>query len=143
MNTKLRIFAATTSLAMSAAILPAPAYAGGFIGDVIDQVAPGVGTALNQLNRDLGHPTEAAGAAVIDAYIPGGGRVAQQVWNRNANGGRFTQPNGPQQSFPQQQFGNFCYTQMGRFGPGPVNPMGSQCWINDAYGNVVYGQVGQ
>lgn len=37
---------------------------------------------------------------------------------------------------PQQQFGAFCYTAFGRFGPGPVQPVGMPCNVNGAPGQV-------
>jgi hypothetical protein len=40
--------------------------------------------------------------------------------------------------FPSQQaFGAFCYTGYGRFGPGPVQPLGAPCFVNGVSGNVV------
>jgi hypothetical protein len=35
-----------------------------------------------------------------------------------------------------QQFGAFCYTPFGRFGPGPVQPVGTPCNANGAQGQV-------
>ncbi len=39
---------------------------------------------------------------------------------------------------PQQGLGAFCYTQFGRFGPGPLQPIGAPCTLN----NGVPGQIG-
>lgn len=39
------------------------------------------------------------------------------------------------------QTGNFCHTPIGRFGPGPVNPVGAQCFVDTAGGRV-WGGVG-
>lgn len=47
----------------------------------------------------------------------------------------------PPQPFPQQQLGAFCYTQFGRFGPGPIQPLGAPCSIMTPQGPV-WGQVG-
>ncbi|TIM78229.1 MAG: DUF4157 domain-containing protein [Mesorhizobium sp.] len=41
----------------------------------------------------------------------------------------------------QPQFGAFCHTPIGRFGPGPVQPMGAFCFVNTMNGPV-NGQVG-
>ena len=38
--------------------------------------------------------------------------------------------------------GNFCITPAGRFGPGPVNPLGSPCWAHGPWGPV-NGYVGR
>ena len=40
-----------------------------------------------------------------------------------------------------QPLGAFCYTQFGRFGPGPVQPQGNYCFVTLPQGNVP-GQVG-
>ena len=42
---------------------------------------------------------------------------------------------------PQQGFGAFCYVPGGRFGPGPLQPLGAQCFINTPQGPL-YGQIG-
>jgi hypothetical protein len=51
--------------------------------------------------------------------------------------------NWPPQSYPAPQVnvGAFCYTQAGRFGPGPLQPVGSPCWANTQWGQFV-GQIG-
>src|SRR5262245_17829614 len=51
--------------------------------------------------------------------------------------------NWPPQSYPAPQgnVGAFCYTQAGRFGPGPLQPVGSPCWANTQWGQIV-GQIG-
>jgi Domain of unknown function (DUF4157) len=51
-------------------------------------------------------------------------------------------PQAPQQQAPPQQVGNFCDTQMGRFGPGPAQPLGSPCTVTTG-GGFIKGQVGQ
>lgn len=44
---------------------------------------------------------------------------------------------------PQQpmQMGSFCLTPVGRYGPGPSQPIGSPCWINGVQGPI-WGQIG-
>ncbi|MDX8494634.1 hypothetical protein RFN29_23975 [Mesorhizobium sp. VK22B] len=42
---------------------------------------------------------------------------------------------------PRYNLGNYCYTSVGRFGPGPVNPIGAPCFVNLQQGQFT-GQVG-
>ena len=42
---------------------------------------------------------------------------------------------------PLPNVGAFCYTPAGRFGPGPVQPVGAQCFINGP-GGLIFGQIG-
>jgi hypothetical protein len=42
---------------------------------------------------------------------------------------------------PQVNVGAFCYTEGGRFGPGPLQPVGSPCWANTQWGQL-NGQIG-
>jgi hypothetical protein len=42
---------------------------------------------------------------------------------------------------PQAAFGAFCYAQGTRFGPGPLQPIGSPCWVNTQWGQL-NGQIG-
>lgn len=41
---------------------------------------------------------------------------------------------------PPPQWGAFCYTALGRFGPGPLQPIGAPCYIT-APGGPVWGQI--
>jgi hypothetical protein len=36
----------------------------------------------------------------------------------------------------QQGYGAFCYTQFGRFGPGPMQPFGARCNVNGGWGQI-------
>jgi hypothetical protein len=58
---------------------------------------------------------------------------------------QFNQPMGRPAQFtpppPPQNAGAFCYTPAGRFGPGPVQPFGAQCFINSPQGPI-FGQIG-
>jgi hypothetical protein len=55
------------------------ASACGFIGCVLEQIAPGsgIGEALDDANRDLGHPAEQTLDGVLDYYVPGAGEAAR------------------------------------------------------------------
>jgi hypothetical protein len=77
----------------------------------------------------------AAGAAAGQwVGVPGpfgamvGGQIGQgiNVWAAGGHGSRA----------PQVQFGYFCRTNQGDFGPGPMNPLGSPCHGNTPWGSV-------
>lgn len=71
------------------------------------------------------------------AYAKGNG---YQAWAANkVPAGQIGLPS----SWPGQQVsvGAFCYTRFGRFGPGPVQPVGSPCWVASPQG-ALPGQVG-
>lgn len=139
MNKNSEFTSIALAISLSVAAFPSAASAGGFLADTfIRPLSPEAADAADDLNRSLGHPAEQAGAAIMDYYVPGSGRVAQQVWAQNANGGG-SRAQGT--SSTQIQYGNFCLTQAGRFGPGPSNPIGSFCTANTQWG-VVPGQVG-
>jgi hypothetical protein len=105
--------------------------AGGFLGDIVNTVVPGVGTRLDTLNEankqnliiqgaqgPTGYSTQTApGQIPPPSSLPGGGAG-----------------NGPP--------GNFCMTAQGRFGPGPMQPTGSYCFVTTPTG-VTYGFVTQ
>lgn len=129
----------------TAALAMAPgAKADGFLGGLINQVAPGVGTALDQANKSLGYPTERIVATGADQVVPGAGAVLQMGWALQREQGAQrewpgqpamqTQYNGPA---PAPALGNMCATPMGRFGPGPVAPLGSPCQAYSPYGIVM------
>jgi hypothetical protein len=73
------------------------------------------------------------------AYAKGNG---YQAWAANRGNG-MAGPFRPPQSYPAPQgnVGAFCYTQGGRFGPGPLQPVGSPCWANTQWGQLA-GQIG-
>lgn len=110
----------------------------GFLADlacqagIIDQQTA---NGLDQFHAGMGRPIETQIVpAIADAWLPGAG-VALTTWDqRNRNGGF----NGG--SMQQQRMGNFCMTQAGRFGPGPVNPIGAPCQAFTPWG-VQIGQV--
>jgi len=69
------------------------------------------------------------------AYAKGNGYLA---WSQQQGGNQSILP----PPLPMQQgVGAFCYTPAGRFGPGPIQPFGAQCFINTASGPL-YGQIG-
>jgi hypothetical protein len=80
------------------------------------------------------------------AYAKGNGFDA---WY-NQNQANMPAPTMPVNTLPQmyplpagnmQRVGAFCYTQSGRFGPGPIQPQGSPCFVTLPQGNMP-GQVG-
>lgn len=156
------------AVVLSSMALSPSAFAGGFLGDFINQVAPGVGTALDQVNAQLGNPVDHAAAALADTYVPGLGTAAEANWalQRMQNGGGggavqqpgrgFAQPafapqvvQQPGRGFappafaPQQMaMGNFCMIPgAGDFGPGPIQPVGTPCFIVSPYGQQIWGRV--
>jgi hypothetical protein len=80
--------------------------------------------------------------------------VEDPAYAKGSNYWQWAQQNGVQQTdaggnalppplpiVPQQGVGSFCYTQIGRFGPGPTLPLGAPCHVDAAQG-VFWGQVG-
>ena len=72
------------------------------------------------------------------AYAKGNGYSAWAANNSVFNSGANWQGGG---QMPQTQFGAFCYTRAGKFGPGPVQPVGSYCQVQTWQGWFP-GQVG-
>jgi hypothetical protein len=114
--------------------------AGGLLGDIVTGIGPGIGTRLDTLN-DINKQSQAAVAAtnpvVPNGYNPslapnvGSGPPVTPYPNQLPGNGV---GNGPP--------GNFCMTANGRFGPGPIQPTGSYCFVNTPNG-VTYGFVTQ
>ena len=138
---------------------------GGFLAALVECTVPSAGPAarvLDRANGALGRPTEKAIAAGMNAVAPGSGTVflaGQAIQDSGAfnqpqpqQQQQFQQQNVPQQSTgfrgtrqntsyqAQNNMGNFCSTPAGRFGPGPVDYLGNNCWAHSTYG-VVYGFV--
>jgi hypothetical protein len=133
---------------------------GGFLAAVVECAAPSAGPAvrtLDRLNGQMGNPVDHAIANGMNAVAPGSGTALEAGWAIQRSG-VFNQPQQPQfqqQGVPQQtngrptrqvsfqaqnNMGNFCSTPAGRFGPGPVDYLGNNCWAHSTYG-VVYGFV--
>ena len=118
------------------------AQAEGFLGGLIEDVCGGcgVGRTLDEINANLGQPVDHAAAAVADAFVPGAGQAAEAYWalrraQEAAQRGQRIVSNGmPGAAMPGGVMGNFCGTQMGRFGPGPWNPVGTPCNVMTPYG---------
>jgi Domain of unknown function (DUF4157) len=70
------------------------------------------------------------------AYAKGNGYAA---WRQGMQPAATLQPLMVPQ--PAPGFGNYCYTLAGRFGPGPILPVGSQCFVPTPQGPLL-GQVG-
>jgi hypothetical protein len=69
------------------------------------------------------------------AYAKGGGFYA---WY-NQNQANMPAPTMPVNTLPpggMQMVGAFCYTQFGRFGPGPIQPQGNPCFVGNTPGRV-------
>lgn len=76
-------FAFVTALLLGAGSLSAsPAFAGGFLADVVKAVVPDAAPIADALDKanGYGHPVDHAAAAVVDYYAPGAGEVAYGVW---------------------------------------------------------------
>ena len=64
-----------------AALSATPVFASGFLADTfIRPFSPQLADTADNLNRQLGHPVEAAAASVANAYVPGAGAVMQGGW---------------------------------------------------------------
>jgi hypothetical protein len=108
------------------------AHACGVVGCLLDSVAPGVGTALDRANAQAGQPFDHAAAAALDSFVPGAGRLLEGGWALQRSGMLPNIQDGSQgfqtrSVAPNVAMGNFCVTNMGVFGPGPWNPVGSFC----------------
>lgn len=137
----------------------------GFVGCLVNKVAPGVGTALDHANAAAGKPFDHAAAAVANTVVPGSGVAMEGYWaardaglvpsipNRgfqaapNFNGGgagSVTQFNGGgYMPVNNVAVGYFCSTPYGRVGPGPANMVGASCFTVAPNGQAIFGQVTQ
>jgi hypothetical protein len=117
----------------------------GFLGGIIDQFAPGVGTVLDQANDRLGNPVDHGFAAAVDTVAPGAGSVLEAGWalqrSGALNGGSASPGGANAQMAPIPAFGNVCFTPAGNY-PGPFNPLGMPCQAMTPYG-IVFGSVGR
>jgi hypothetical protein len=119
------VIVAATVVAAASVGLVAPASARctkGFLADLacrLGVIPPDAARAADRLHKGLGNP--------LDRIGPGHARPM---------------PPHPGMPFPMQHphmqrpLGNFCMTSFGRFGPGPVNPIGSPCQATGPYGPV-------
>jgi hypothetical protein len=124
------------------------AHAGGWIADnIIAPISPDLARSADQLNAQLGNPVDHAIAAGANTILPGSGTAMEGAWAIQRSGvlNALPQPQGfqPRPAIQPQQvaMGNFCMTQVGRFGPGPVNQIGAFCQAMTPWG-VVPGTVG-
>lgn len=129
----------------STALAQLPKENTGFLGDIVNQVASGVGTQLDQLNHHLGNPVDHAIAAGADVLAPGAGSALETYWAAQRagllNGGN-RPSNGQSPSWQNQPtMGNVCLTVLGPSSPGPFMPLGSPCFTWDMYGRQVWGTV--
>ena len=90
------------------------AHAGGFLADTfLRPVSPALADLADGIHDKMGKPLDRAGAAAAKRFIPGLAR------NPRASA---------------HAVGNFCGTHVGRFGPGPSNPVGTPCTARTPYG---------
>lgn len=133
-----------SSLAL-ATIASNGAQAQGFLGGIINQIAPGVRTEMDRINHNLGNPVDHAAAAALDTFVPGSGGAVEAGWAVQRSGmlddGRGTRGDTPVPMPLTQAYGNVCITQAGYF-LGPMNPLGMSCQVMTPYG-VVGGYVGR
>jgi hypothetical protein len=97
--------------------------AGGFL----DSITSGIGTRLDTVN-DANKGLIAPQSPYVPPPVPGPGGLAGQPPLASAPAG-------------QPSIGNFCLTAYGRFGPGPAQPVGSQCNVQTPAG-LTFGFVG-
>lgn len=116
-------------------------HAQGFLADTfIRPFSPQLADAADRLNHNLGNPVDHAIAAGANAVVPGSGALLEGAWAVQRSGLLTPPPaQGPAHQVPT---GNFCHTQVGRFGPGPFNPLGMFCTANTPFG-VVPGTIGR
>ena len=116
------------------------AHAGGFLADTfIRPFSPEAADAADRINHNLGNPVDHAIAAGANVIVPGSGAVIEGGYAIQRSGVLNGVGQAQQQQIPM---GNFCLTQVGRFGPGPMNRIGSFCQAGTPWG-VVPGTVGR
>ncbi len=136
MNTIKTLVAATTISLLTLT----NAHAGGFLADVfIKPFSPELAREADRINHNLGNPVDHGIAAGMNAIVPGTGTALEAGWMIQRSGAL---NGGGQGQMQQVAMGNFCFTQAGRFGPGPMNPVGSFCQAHTPWG-VVAGSVGR
>ena len=114
---------------------------GGFLAGVVKCVAPPlapVADAADRMNGALGNPVDHAIAAGANVFVPGSGTALEAGWAIQRSGVL----NGVGQVPQHVPMGNFCLTPSGRFGPGPMQPIGSFCQAGTPWGFVA-GSVGR
>ncbi|NTG91019.1 hypothetical protein G6L29_32055 [Agrobacterium rhizogenes] len=87
--------------------------AGGLLGDIIHEIADCPGPGCPALDMDRTNESAGRPVGVVPAPPSIGFGSSQNVL-------------APTPSFPPE-IGNFCTTPAGRFGPGPILPIGSPC----------------
>ncbi len=70
-----------------------------------------------------------------DIDTPAGGGPTGGGWTGGGGGGLAPPAPGP-------PLGAYCYTETGRFGPGPVQQLGAPCAVPRSNGMMMYGAVG-
>jgi hypothetical protein len=124
MNTRLIISAL---IAVSVAGFSNAANAGGgFFANVIRPVAPGIADAADDWSREA--QRRSSDASVLNQALCGVPCLRSDQPFRPAQGGPIGGP---------AVLGNRCATQVGVFGPGPWNPVGSFCHANGVPGQVI------
>lgn len=101
-------------------------------------ISEGESRRWDKTHKDLGRPLDRLGARAVDKVVPGLGTA----WQAQDEFRRLQERRNPPSRSPriQAQFGNFCATPAGLFGPGPRNPIGSRCWA-DTWNGRVFGHV--
>ncbi len=127
----------STSVIAAVLMFGGQAHAEGFLGGIVNDFVPGLGDVLDGVNEASGHLAEKLGAGVIEAYgPPGSGAAMHKLWMRNAGAGRPDEAHPVNRGF-RPPMGNRCATRYEVSFPGPVNPIGSPCYLNGIPGRVV------
>lgn len=64
----------------AASLASVNAHAGGFLGDIINGVIPGLGTQLDAINHAAGNPVDHAIAAAANTVVPGSQVAIEAAW---------------------------------------------------------------
>ncbi|GLS29315.1 hypothetical protein SAMN04488498_113119 [Mesorhizobium albiziae] len=137
MNRK-ALFIAAAMLSTASATEAFADCSSGFIANVLCEtgvINQETANGLDGIHAGMGRPIETQILpGVADAFYPGSGN-ALRAWDQMNRGGGFgggiPTPNGG--GHRQAQFGNFCFTALGRAGPGHAQPVGSFCTDNYGY----------
>jgi hypothetical protein len=131
MGTSLKAFGAAIAFGAIVGLMPptSASAACGFVACVVDHFIPGSAPILDGVHERLGKP--------LERPI---GRPASVASDPNAPS-EMSNPSSPPPRVlpmpPGTQFGAFCATRVGVFGPGRVQPVGMPCHAGPYWGEIV------